>query len=55
MSWVCKIFGHFMCSDTNNVAGPSSCKLCTHKEKAIEWPKPNNDTTKYKKIGEPEK
>lgn len=34
---VCNIFGHFMFFDTDSAAGPSTCKLCGHKEPGIKW------------------
>ena len=34
---VCNILGHFMRFDTDNAAGPSTCKLCGHKEPGIKW------------------
>lgn len=36
---VCNTFNHFMCFDTSNVAGASTCKLCGHKEPGIKWPR----------------
>jgi hypothetical protein len=38
MKIICKIFGHKLYFDTSNVAGPSTCKRCGHKEPAIVWP-----------------
>lgn len=39
MNILCKIFGHNMWFNTNDVLGPSHCKkwFCNHKEKAIEF------------------
>ena len=36
---ICNVFDHFMRFDTSNVAGPSHCILCGHKEHGIKWPR----------------
>lgn len=33
----CDIFSHPMRFDTSNAAGPSTCRLCGHKESGIKW------------------
>ena len=38
--WWCNIFDHLMFSDTDDVAGPSTCKLCGHKEDGLEGYRP---------------
>lgn len=35
---ICNIFGHLMYFDSHDVCGPSTCKICKHKEPAMEWP-----------------
>lgn len=37
MSILCKIFGHKMYHDCCNIAGPTICRRCDHKEPAIKW------------------
>lgn len=37
MRILCKIFGHKIHSDSCDIAGPSTCKRCGHKEPAIKW------------------
>lgn len=34
---ICKIFGHSMYFDSTDICGPSTCKICGHKESGIEW------------------
>lgn len=38
---LCKVFGHKMRFDSDNVAGPSTCKRkeCLYKETGIKWPR----------------
>jgi len=37
LKFLCKVFGHWMVSDSDNIAGPSTCRICGHKEKGIIW------------------
>ncbi len=37
---MCEVFGHKMYFDSCNVAGPSTCKRCGHKQEGIRWPAP---------------
>ena len=36
-NFLCTILGHKMFFDTDNVAGPSTCKRCGHNENCIDW------------------
>jgi|GEM_PF-4040485 len=37
---ICRLFGHWMFFDTGDVFGPSTCKICKHKEpgSTFAWP-----------------
>jgi len=49
MNNLCWMLGHKLYSDTDNIAGTSTCKRCGYKNPAVVWPREDNKTTKYKK------
>jgi len=46
---LCEVFGHNMYFESWNVAGPTRCVRCGHRQEGIRWPKPEMPTVQLPK------
>jgi len=48
MNILCKLFGHAMYFEGNDVSNPSICKRCGHTEPGVNWPRTTPSMPKVK-------